>query len=223
MPLDTNMLLRDGVTAVVDDAELAVVSTTINAEGAKVLDVKGTGAKGMLAVMVCPSAPTAFADTLGVAIQASDYISTDYKTVASFPTLYALNRRLNVTAVTAFAEADIGKTLNGTTTTDDGVIRWYDTALETIGGIGDIVVSQVAADSDFDDEDEAVDATAGTGDGTMNKVSELTEYLSYGIYAVRFVTTKRYVRASLTVSGGAGWGLVLIGLTDHWDFPLAAQ
>lgn len=221
MPLDNDMLLRTGAVDC-DAAEPAVVSTTADAYGAKALDVKKTGAKGMVAVMVLPTAPTTYADTLAVTIQASDYMSTDYKTVASFPTLYALNRRLRLVSTTAFVAADIGQTMTGQTTGDTGVLRWYDRALETIGGEGDIIVSMVAADDLFDDASEAVHS-GSTGRGTMQKASELTEYLSYGIYAVRFVTSKRYVRASLTPSAGCNFGGILIGIVDDWNFPTTAQ
>lgn len=220
MPLDANVLLRDGSTADLAESESAPTSTTINADGALVYDMRKTAYGGIVAVLNCPAAPTAFADTLIVLVQVSDHIATDFKTIATFPTLYALNRRLRVTSTTAFVTSDIGTTLTGTTTSDAGVIRWYDKALETVGGVGDVIVSQVAADSDFDNASEAF-TTSGTGAGTMNKASELTEYLSYGNYAMRFSSNKRYVRGQLTVTTGGGWGATILALTNHW--PLGSS
>ncbi len=222
MPLDANMLLRDGLTADLQTGESAATSTTINADGAKVIDLGKSGAKGIVVVLNLPSAPTAFADTLLTTIQVSDYESTDFKAIATFPTLYALNRRLTIIATTAFVASDIGTTATGGTTSDDGVIRWYDRALETIGGVGDLVVSQVAADSDFDDVDEAI-TTSGTGAGTMQKASVLTEYLSFGNLAVRLMTDKRYIRGLFTASGGSNFGKALCGITNAWDYPEQAQ
>ena len=90
MPLDANMLLRDGSTADLQTGESAATSTTINGDGARVIDLGKTGSKGVLVVLNLPAAPTAFADTLLVTIQVSDYESTDFKAIATFPTLYAL-------------------------------------------------------------------------------------------------------------------------------------
>jgi len=143
MPLDDDMLLRTGAVDL-DNSEAVAVSETANADGAKVLDIRKTGAKGMVAVMNLPDAPTTYADTLAAVIQASDYVSTDFKTIASFPTLYALNRRLRVVSTTAFVAADIGQTQLGGDTGDQGVLRWYDRALETVGGEGDLIVSMLA-------------------------------------------------------------------------------
>ncbi len=221
MPLDANMLLRDGSIADLETGESAATSTTINADGAKVIDLGKTGSKGVLVVLNLPAAPTAFADTLLVTIQVSDYESTDFKAIATFPTLYALNRRLTVKTTTAYVAASIGATVTGGTTSDAGVIRWYDRALETIGGVGDLVVSQVAADSDFDNATENL--TGGTGVSDMQKVSVLTEYLSFGNYAVRLMTDKRYIRGLFTASGGSNFGAAVCAITNAWDYPLAAQ
>lgn len=220
-PLDASMLLRDGTTSDLQTGESAPTSTSKDGDGAKVIDLKKTGAMGIIVLMNLPAAPTAFADTLTAIVQVSDYESTDFKTVANFPILYALNRRLTVKTTTGYVEADIGQTVTGGDTSDAGVIRWYDTALETVGAVGDIIVSQVAADSDFDDVDEQL--TGGTGVSNMQKASVLTEYLSYGNFALRVVTEKRYIRTSLTATGGSNFGAVVVGLTNGWDYPLAAQ
>lgn len=220
-PLDADMILRDGSTADLETGESAPTSTTKDGDGARVIDLGKTGERGVLIVLNLPAAPTAFADTLLVTIQVSDYESTDFKAVATFPTLYALNRRLNVKATTAYVAADIGQTVTGGSTTDAGIIRWYDRALEVVGGVGDLVVSQVAADSDFDNATENI--TGGTGVSDMQKVSVLTPYLSYGNYSVRLVTNKRYVRGQFTASAGSNFGAVVCGITNAWDWPESAQ
>ncbi len=221
MPLDANTLLRDGSTADLATGESAATSTTIDANGAKVIDMGKSGAKGIVVVLNLPAAPTAFADTLLVTIQVSDYESTDFKAIATFPTLYALNRRLTVKTTTAYVAASIGGTVTGGTTSDAGVIRWYDRALETIGGVGDLVVSQVAADSDFDDASENL--TGATGVSDMQKASVLTEYLSFGNFAVRLMTDKRYIRGEYTASAASNFGAAVCAITNAWDYPLAAQ
>ncbi len=215
MPLDADSILRDGLVDL-DNAEAIAVSETRNGDGAVVLDIRKTGIMGIVGVMVCPDVPTAAADTLAATIQASDHVSTDFKDVASYPTLFALVRRLRIQATTAFVEADIAASATGGTTGDTGTIRWYDKALETVGGVGDLLVELDAATDTFDDVDEVI--TSGTtGVGTMNgAISSITQALSYGIYTVRFVTQKRYVRVSSIPSAGSNWGKVLVGLTNHW-------
>ncbi len=215
MPLDADSILRDGLVDL-DNAETTAVSETRNGDGAVVLDIRKTGIMGIVAVMVCPDVPTAAADTLSGSIQASDHVSTDFKDVASYPTLFALVRRLRIVSTTGFVAADITGSITGTDTGDTGTLRWYDRALETVGGIGDILIELDAAGDAFDDVDEVI--TAGTtGVGAVNGViSSITQALSYGIYTVRFTTQKRYVRVSNTPSAGANWGKVLVGLTNHW-------
>jgi len=215
MPLDADSILRDGLVDL-DNSEVTAVSETRNGDGAVVLDIRKTGIMGIVAVMVCPDIPTAAGDTLAAVIQASDHVSTDFKDIASFPTLYALVRRLRIVSTTGFVAADITGSITGGTTADTGTLRWYDKALETAGGIGDILIELDAAGDAFDDVDEVI--TAGTtGVGAVNGViSSITQALSYGVYSVRLVTQKRYVRVSNTPSGGSNWGKVLVGLTNHW-------
>jgi len=221
MPFDSNLILRDG-TVDLDNNEAAAVSETANADGAKVLDIRKTGTMGLVAVLVLPDAPTTYGDTLSAVIQASDHVSADFKTIASFPTLYALMRRLRITATTAYVPADIGQTQTGGTTGDTGVLRWYDKALETIGGTGDLLVSMVAADDVFDDVDETI-TSGGTGVGTMQKAAVADKGLSYGIYVVRFVTNKRYIRYLGAPSAGSNFGDVECLLTNAYDLPTQVQ
>jgi len=142
-------------------------------------------------------------------------VSANFATIASFPVLYAYMRLLKVKATTAFVATDVGRTLTGGTTGDTGVIRWYDPVLETNGTTGHILVSMAAADDLFDDVDETVTATSGTGIATMIGAAIAVTNLSYGRRSVRFTTRKRYVRASLTVSAGGNWGNVEIYLVNE--------
>ena len=88
MPFDDDLVLIDGTATLGPTTDTAATSTTRNADGAVVLDIKKTGTKGLVAVMVCPTAPTTYADTLTGLIQHSNHISTGWETVASFPVLY---------------------------------------------------------------------------------------------------------------------------------------
>ncbi|KKK65740.1 hypothetical protein LCGC14_2971090, partial [marine sediment metagenome] len=55
------------------------------------------------------------------------------------------------------------------------------------------------------------------------KASVLTEYLSFGNFAVRLMTDKRYIRGLFTASGGSNFGAVVCGITNAWDYPEQAQ
>ena len=220
-PLDADMLLRDGLVDL-DNAEAVAVSETRNDDGAVVIDLKKTGSRGVVVVMNLPATPSAAGDALAAVIQSSDYVSTDFKTLANFPTLYALNRLLTIKATTAFVASDIGRTATGTTTADTGVIRWYDRALETVGGVGSLIVTSDAAGDLFDDVDEIITATSGSGVGTMNgEAAPATERLSFGNYAILVRTEKRYIRYSGVPDAGSNWGKALVGITNDWDYPLA--
>jgi len=225
MVFDANLVLRDG-SVDLDNGEAAVISTTINDDGAKVIDLNTTtrprgNAEGVIhltATLVLPTAPTTYADTLAVHIQQSDYVSYGWETIASFPTLYAYTRLLKVLVVTAFAAADIGTVLLGGTTGDQAVIQWMHPDLLTIGKTAYMIVAMAAADDLFDDVDEAVDATAGTGDGTMVGAAVVETKPRLGgpnTFTRAFGVTKRYLRQSITASGGSNFGKVSLLLSPY--------
>lgn len=225
MPFDANLVLRDG-SVDLDASEAAVISTTINDDGAKVIDLNTTtrpkgDAEGVIhltASLVLPSAPTTYADTLAVSIQQSDYVSYGWETIASFPTLYAYTRLLKVLVVAAFAAADIGKVLLGGTTGDQAEIRWMHPDLLTIGKTAYMIVTMQAADDVFDNVNEAVDATSGTGDGTMSGVAVVEDkprLSGPNIFIRAFGVTKRYIRQSMTVSSGSNFGKAHLLLSPY--------
>jgi len=75
MPFDANLVLIDGTIEVDSDTAASFVAATSttrsDTSGAVVLDIKGTGVKGLAAVLVIP-ALTSAADYLVATIQASD-------------------------------------------------------------------------------------------------------------------------------------------------------
>ena len=221
MPLDDELMLRDGTVALDSDEDaVPVVVLAADEHGANAVDIRGTGAKGLVAVLNCPTAPTGtYGVTLVVKIQATDHYATDdtYVDVADFPVLWTWCRRVRTQASsTVFNGAAIGQTLtaSGSGATDTGTILWYDPALEVNGGIGDIVVAMVASDDTY----AVVGATLTSGDsggiGTSLAAGEATAYRSYGNYFVRFRTDMRYVRAYVLAGATAAWGSVQIGLTN---------
>ncbi len=221
MAFDDNLILRDG-TADLQTAEAAALVLTADANGAKVLDIRKTGQRGLAAVLVLPTAPTAFADTLDVTIEHSRwYDDTDaFDTLVTFARLYAIVYRVRGTATVAFDSDDILQTLTSTDTSDELTIIDYDKALETVGGIGDVIGAQVAADDVFDQTDG--DTCTSGGGGTMTQVSAAavrTKLRSYGVYVVRFHTDRQYIRALFTASAGSNFGKVecLISNSPYLD------
>lgn len=216
MPFDADLILRDGLVDL-DANEAAAVATTVNADGAYALDLKKTAVKGMAAVIVLPTAPTTYADTLAVSIQESDHVDGDYKTIASFPTLYAMMRRIKASAsVAAAVIGDIGQVLTGGTTTDTGEIRFIEEALYTLNGKGYIYVTMQGADDLFDDDDEAI-TSAGTFSGVVDgEAAVVSTFLSgANFYVCRFASNKRYIRGLFTASAGSNFGKVFCGLTPY--------
>lgn len=214
MPFDTLGILRNGLVALAP-AEAAAVAVTVDANGAYAVDIKQTGVRGLAAVMFLPTEPTTYADTLTASIEASDHLDRNWETVASFPVLTALVRKVKLIATTGFAIADITGTMLEGTTSDAGVVLAYDEALATADGIGYVTYAMVDALDIFASLTETV--TAGTtGVGTEQGEVALV-VPTVGIYVARFATDKRYVRGLYTVSAGGAFGLVACFLGDQ-DF-----
>lgn len=216
MPFDNNLVLRDG-TIDLDPNEVVAAAITANADGAKVLDIRKTGPRGLVAVLICPTAPTDYLDVLDVVIQDSDNPDVGFAALATFPTKYAYMYRVRGVATQAFAAADLADYLVSTAGgSDTGIIRWYDKLLETVGGEGDILCE--ATDSGDIYDDVAGDTlTSGGGDGIATQLliaGARCRAMSYGVYALRFFTYKRYIRALFTVSSGGNWGNVQLLLTN---------
>jgi len=219
MPFDSELVLLDGSVALDPTSDADAISTTVNAYGNIVLDVKKTAPSGLVAVMVLPTAPTTYLDTLTVHIQHSNHYADGWQTIASFPVLYALVREMEVTPTTAFLGTDIGLILTATTdsTSDGGVILDFDGALLTAGQKGRILVQMSDANDDYSTAADTVTATSGQGVGTQGVAAKLSKSRSYGIYAVRFQTNRRYVRGQFTVTAGGDFGKVQLFLTDNYE------
>lgn len=221
MAFDANLVLRTGLVDL-DASEALAISTTANSDGAAVIDLKKTRARGLSCVMILPSTPTTYADTLTVHIQESDDLVGNYVTVASFPVLYTYIWKVPVVADTAAAvETDIGLKLTGGVTGDTGVIVKIDNALFTLNGEGYVYAAQDAVGDTFDDDDEALTAATGTLDGTQNGAvgaaatgAIVAQRSGPGIFVVRFTSNKRYIRGSYTATAGSNFGKVFVGLTN---------
>jgi hypothetical protein len=216
MVFDNELILHDG-TVDLDENDVAAFALTTNDDGGYVVEIKETAAKGLSAVMICPTQPTTYADTLTAKIQCSDHLTDGWEDVAAFPVLYAYIRKLYVTATTAFVATDIGLVLTATTDSDSdgGVIRYIDPKLMTVGGKGWIYVAMSDANDDYSTAGDIVTATSGTGVGTHLAAGVLDKFMSYGIYNIHFASSKRYCRASKTVSAGGNWGKTEIYLTNN--------
>lgn len=225
MAFDANLVLRDG-SVDLDNSEAVSTSITANADGAKCIDLGTTvrtrgdseGIIHLTASLILPTAPTTYADTLAVVIQQSDNLGFGWETLASFPTLYTYTRLLSVKVVTAFAAGDIGKVLTGATTGDTGEIRWMHPDLLTVGKTANMIITMQAAGDVFDDDDEVVDAAAGTGDGTMNGIAVVEDKPRLGgsnTHIRAFGVTKRYLRGQLTASAGSNFGKAHLLLSPY--------
>ena len=75
MPFDENLILIDGTVDLTDTTDTPAVSTTRNTTyGCAVIDLKGTGFRGLAAVLVVPAAALAGSTLLGY-IEASDEVA----------------------------------------------------------------------------------------------------------------------------------------------------
>jgi hypothetical protein len=229
MPNDTEGCLVDGSIVITSSTDTPPVSVTRDAAtGAVVIDLKKTPAKGINAVLCLPTKPTSYTHTLTCFIEESDVVGepTALKTwqaVGSFPIINAMLRVMDVVATVAFTDAAVGTIISDASTSDGGVVVWFDPALKTIGGKGKVVIAM----SDGND----VYATPGTatvassrGAGTF-AAAALIHPNGDGIpgrFVTRFISTKRYVRLNMTASGGS-WGLVSCYLQDNATFPIPSH
>lgn len=217
MTFDASLMLRDGTIDLDSDEDaVPVIVIAADAHGAKALDIRKTGAKGLVAVMICPTAPSGtYQKTLFVDIQESDYYDDDdaYKTIAAFPTLWTWVRKVRGTVGTAFASDDLEQTLTASGTgTDTGTIRYFDPGMDTVGYEGDIYVNVVDSGDTYANVGDTLTSDGG-GIATMTVAGVADPKLSYGVYMVRFMSTKRYIRADVECEATTGWGKVSIFLT----------
>jgi len=213
---DALLMLRDGLVDL-DENEAAVPAFSLvkNADGARCADIREMGPKGMSVVMNIPAEPTTYADTLTAIIQASDHLDRNWQTIADFPILYALMRKIKVKATTAFLATDIGQNIVESTSSDAGLLLAYDEALATIGGIGYCLYGMIDLNDLFDGKTETV-TSAGDGIGTEQGEDAIV-VPTVGVHVVRFATDKRYIRGKFTVTASGNFGKVscLIG-NESW-------
>lgn len=83
MPFDYNMMFHDGTTITADISPTSETRTS----GSKVLDVRGTPAKGMAVVLAIGADLAEASDTLQVTIEECATVNGTYVEVARFPLL----------------------------------------------------------------------------------------------------------------------------------------
>lgn len=83
MPYDANLIFHDGTTLTADQSP----TSTTRVNGSAVLDLKETGAKGLVAVMICGADQAEDSDTILVTIQECATVDGTYTPVAVFATL----------------------------------------------------------------------------------------------------------------------------------------
>ena len=223
--------LYGGAQVAIDENDAVATSKTVNSDGNAVVEINGTGVNGLCAVMLLagPSATEAallFNDEANVTIESSNYLTTGWRTIATFPEIFYNVAELYVTATTGFAAADVGQAITQETTADTGILIAYDTALETVGGMGKILVAMDDAGDIFNQSAGKTVNSAGTGRATKTYGAGTTTFPNSrylpGVYSVRFVTPDKYVRCNFAdVEDAIGYGWVL--LTDaRSDFGFKA-
>lgn len=217
MPFDKELILLNGTIALLTTTDIPPVELAVNgATGFAVVELKKTGVKGMAAVMTIPAEATAYLNTLTAMIQASNELDRNYVAVGDFPVLHTYIREMELVCTQAFVPADIGAAIDGDGAgTDSGILLSYDSALEDVNGVGNIVVQMDDAGDVFDQLAETLTVTGGaTGIGTKAVAAVAPIQHTPGIYVVRFATDKRYVRCHLTVAA-TGFGLVQVNLSPY--------
>jgi len=212
-----------GALVSIDESDAVAITTTANTDGNAVVDIKGTGLHGLAAVLILigPSVAEAAAfintDYANITIEGNDQLAAGgWVTLGKFPKIRHNLLRLSATATTAFVAADIDALITQETTADTGYLVWFDEALATIGGVGDIIVQPVDAGDVFNEAagKTLTSATTGVATKTLGAGNTVAANMVPGIFVVRFATKYRYVRCNcedVADSIGTGWIL----LTDN--------
>lgn len=217
MAFDSLGILRglySSALVAMDENDAVATSETANSDGNAVVEINGTGAKGLAAVLIFTEEAdsNSYDDEGIITIQASDYLDKNWEEVARFPVIHCHLKQVDITATTAFVAADIGQDLTEETSTDTGKILWYDPALETIGGRGIVIVEMDDSGDLFDAAVGKTETSGGTGVGTKNvAIMADPQQMLPGAYVVRFATDKKYVRCnceSVEDSLGKAWILL---------------
>ena len=226
MVFDANLVLLDGSFDLSPTTDIAPTSTTRSVTtGFTVLDLGGTtkprgnseGAIRLTATMILPTAPTTYGDILTMYVQESDHVDQGWTYCADFKDLYALTKLLTVTITTAFAAADIGGALTGTTSGDVGLLRWMHPDAMTIGKTCNMIVSMAGAGDLYDSSGEIVSGGT-TGIGTLVGVGATPakpQLSGPNTYTIGFSVQKRYLRLYPSTSAGSNWGKVQVLVSNH--------
>lgn len=226
MPFDAELVLRGKYSSALvnlDEADVVAVTTDVNSDGNAVIDVKGTGNKGLTAVLILTEAADsqAYDDEGTILIEASDELDRHWKEVARFPTFHSHIRKIYITVTTPFVAADVTtpRHLIETGSSDTGEILYISDELFNSGGQGYVLVEMDDSGDTFAQVVGTVEtASGGTGIGTKTKATEsgLSIQMQPGLYTVQFKTNKRYVRfngETIEDNMGDAWCL----LTNHYD------
>lgn len=225
MPFDALLIMKgedsSGNLITVDENDVEAVSTDVDAYGNVVVEVKKTGKKGLAAVVILTQknseiSPVPYTDDLVVEVQASGEFDRGFETIMTFPVMRPYLRLLkNCVCTAVFDDDDIGKVLDANIDPAVAKIVSYDTALETVGGIGDILVTM---QSSADVYATVSDTLTSVGGGIATQSAVAADVVATpsmqdfpGVYVGRFVTNKRYVRSKFTSADDIGKCWALIG------------
>ena len=204
MAYDENLILHGigsgGALVDLDENDTVAVALAVNADGNKVLDIKKTGAKGLIASLILTEVADADAydDEATITIEDSDHLDRGWATVVTFPVLHAHIRRVWVTTTVAFVAGDIGAALTAQSG-DTGQLLAYDDACGTVGGTGYLYVEMDAAGDLFDDAiGQTMNGTTGRSTVTIATLATLDPRIQMQphVYNRLFSTNKRYIRCN---------------------------
>ena len=221
MPFDANLILKghySGALVDTDESDAAPTSLTVNDDGNVVVDLKKTGAKGLAAVIILTEEAdaAAYSDETTIEIQDSDELDRGWGAVAKTGTLRShLILLRDCIATTGFValDATTPRVLTATGDGATGLIVAFDEALKTIDGIGDILVEMQDNADVYGTAADTLTATSGTGVATQGSAGIKTlpgTQHQPGVHIVRFVTSKRYVRAVVTAADCIGKCWILL-------------
>ena len=222
MAFDANLILKglySGALVDTDESDAAPVSETANSDGNAVVDIRKTGAKGMVAVLILTEEADsdAYSDETTLEIQDSDELDRGWEAVAKSGILRShLILLKDCIATTGFValDATTPRVLTATTDTATGKIVAFDEALKTIDGIGDILVEMQDSADVYATVGDTLTATSGTGVATQGVVgTKVGVQHQPGAHCIRFTSNKRYVRAVVTAADNIGKCWIL--LTDQ--------
>lgn len=222
MPFDANLILKglySGALVDTDESDAAAVAVAANSDGNCVVDLKKTGAKGLVGVLIMTEEAdsAAYSDETTVEFQQSDQLDRGWEAVGKIGTLRShLILLRDCVATTGFValDATTPRVLTATTDGATGTIIAFDEALKTIGGIGDILVEMQDSADVYGTGGDTLTATSGTGVATQGALAGIktlpgTQHQP-GVHTARFTVDKRYVRAVVTAADNIGKCWILL-------------